>query len=130
MVFPTGSAVPAPPTSGTGLGLGTTACLDIPRRRAVPRLLPRLRVIGPDDRRGTAALEYAVLAGLVSVALIGAIMHFSSAESSLFGTISLVVNRVASAVASSGTGTSTSTSGTGTTTGGSGGGDGDGFYFH
>lgn len=82
----------------------------------------RLRASGRDDRRGIAALEYALLAGLVGMGVLGAAVHFSGAESSLFGAINLAVSQLsASASGSSGSGSGGSTGGTstnGTSTGG------------
>lgn len=89
------------------------------------RLLPSPGAAGRacrGDRRGIAALEYALLAGMVGMAVLGAAVHFAGSESSLFGSIRLAINAATAAATSPGSG-SGAAGGSGQTGSGTGGSD-------
>ena len=85
-------------------------------------LRPRPRARNPDDRRGVAALEYALLAGVVAISLIGVVVHFAAAESALFGAIGNALTQGTTAPAPGGSGSGSGTGSGGGTHGGPGGG--------
>ena len=105
---------------GCGLGVRATTLDDIRRRHAVQRLLLTPVRGDPGDQRGIAPLEYALLAGLVGIAVLGASFRFSTAEASLFGGIKQAVGQVAATLTSGTAGTGTGGASTTGSTGGTG----------
>ena len=73
------------------------------------RLVPRGSF--RDDRRGIAALEYGLLASIVSAAFIGSLIQYETAVQSLFGGFNLAITQISSSlgpgVAGTGAGTGT-----------------------
>ncbi|MDE2583466.1 MAG: hypothetical protein KGL52_17665 [Rhodospirillales bacterium] len=81
----------------------------------------RSRMAVRDDRRGIAALEYALLLGIIGIAVFTAAVHFEATEARLYNDMGTAFSSAAStafASASSALGGTGSTSTGGTSTGG------------